>query len=132
MIAIDASALSKYILKEPGWVKMGGYLRSGVSVDHVEKEVANSIWKAYVLGYIGLEDAMIKFKALRRIVSKVIVIFDENRVMDSAFNIALENKVTVYDALYIALAGERGLPLLTADRKQADAAEKLGIKTIKC
>lgn len=35
--------------------------------------------------------------------------------------------VTVYDALYIALAQERGIPLLTLDEKQRKIAGDLGL-----
>jgi len=132
VIVIDASALSKYILKEPGWEDIPCYLKKGVSVDHVLKEVANSIWKAYSRGHIGLEDAEIKYSALRKIADKVIEVIDQEKLMDKAFKIALNNAITVYDALYVALAEEERLPLLTSDGKQADIAEKLGVKVVRC
>ena len=49
--------------------------------------------------------------------------------MDDAFTIALEEGVTVYDALYIAQARVKG-GLATADAAQAEVAEKLGVKVV--
>jgi len=129
---IDASTLSKYILKEPGWRKLPQHLREGISVDHVVKETANSIWKAYQRGYITPTDAEMKYKALKKLAEKVIIIVNQQEVMDEAFNIAINNAITVYDALYIALAKTRGVPLVTSDNTQASIAEKLNIKVVKC
>ena len=39
---------------------------------------------------------------------------------------ALQSRVTVYDALYIAQALSKG-ELLTADSRQAEAAKRLGV-----
>ncbi|WP_252900442.1 hypothetical protein [Vulcanisaeta sp. JCM 14467] len=48
MIVIDASALTAFILKEPGWQSLSKYIMNSVSVDHIIKEVMNAIWKAQV------------------------------------------------------------------------------------
>lgn len=48
MIVIDASALSKYVLKEEGWEEVRRFVRERrplYSVDHVLKECFNAIWK---------------------------------------------------------------------------------------
>ncbi|HHQ41529.1 MAG TPA: PIN domain-containing protein [Chromatiales bacterium] len=47
-----------------------------------------------------------------------------------AWSLALGHGLTVYDAAYLALAGERRLPLLTLDRRLAGAARALGIEVI--
>jgi len=44
---IDASALSRFILKEERWRRVVNYLISAISVDHVVKEVSNAIWKSH-------------------------------------------------------------------------------------
>ena len=128
---IDASALAKFVLKEPSWKNLKKYLRDSVSVDHVFKEVANSIWKTYRRGFITLEDAKRKYEALKLLVENVIEIVDEREFMDRAFKIALKNNITIYDALYIALSQEKELTLLTSNHLQAKTAEKLGIQVIK-
>lgn len=48
--------------------------------------------------------------------------------LDTAFRIAVENSITIYDALYIAQALKHDATLVTSDRKQAQVAERLGVK----
>ncbi len=45
-----------------------------------------------------------------------------------AFEISVKSKITIYDALFIALAKKRNLELVTSDENQADAARKLNVK----
>ncbi len=130
MKVIDASALSKYVLKEPGWKEVAQHLREGVSPTLVAKEAANSIWKAWLKGVISIDDAKTKYKALKLVVGKVITTVDQAEIIDEAFEIALKTSITVYDALYIALAREKALPLVTCDGKQASEAEKAGVEVI--
>jgi len=51
-----------------------------------------------------------------------VILEPEERYLDKTLEIALEHKVTIYDALYIALAKESDMPLLTLDEKQAQVA----------
>jgi predicted nucleic acid-binding protein len=66
------------------------------------------------------------FKALNETVEVVIYEPIENYV-SRAQKIAIEEKITIYDALYIAQAEKYG-GILTSDGKQRDSAEKRGIK----
>ncbi|MGC8848986.1 MAG: type II toxin-antitoxin system VapC family toxin [Candidatus Bathyarchaeia archaeon] len=68
---------------------------------------------------------------LRQLYLKVIKIEDEDIYLDEATSTAFNQKITIYDALYIAPAKKRGLPPLTPDRRQTEAAEKEGVETIK-
>jgi predicted nucleic acid-binding protein len=58
----------------------------------------------------------------------------QERYLTDAFEIAVNNHITIhitiYDALFIAVAKRRNLELITSDKKQADIAERLGVKTI--
>lgn len=131
MIAVDASALSAFLLKEPGWKRLAPYLADAVSVDHIVKEVANAIWKACVVRKIISEtDAVRLYGLLDSMINVNIVIEPEEDYIEEALRMALEHRITVYDALYLALAKEKNIPLLTLDEKQAQTARKLGIETI--
>jgi len=57
----------------------------------------------------------------------VIALEPEAGYVQAALRIALEHGVTFYDSLYIAQARRYG-ELLTSDKRQAEAAAKLGIK----
>ncbi|ALL00343.1 hypothetical protein Pyrde_0293 [Pyrodictium delaneyi] len=131
MIAVDASALSAFILKEPGWKKLALYLVNAVSVDHIIKEVTNAIWKACAVKKIISEtDAVKLYKILDSMINVNIVIEPEEKYVEKALRIALGHRITVYDALYLALAREKNLPLLTLDEKQSSVAKELGIEVI--
>jgi predicted nucleic acid-binding protein len=56
---------------------------------------------------------------------KNITLEPEVKYIDKAFNIALEKEISIYDALYIALAVDKKMPLLTLNRKQKNVASKL-------
>ncbi|MCD6114515.1 MAG: type II toxin-antitoxin system VapC family toxin [Thermoprotei archaeon] len=130
MIVIDASSLAKYVLKEEGWLKVEEYLFKEVcSIDHVIKEVANAIWKhATIHSRVSEETAETLYGILKKLVEENIVKIErQDKYVDEAFKIALQNKITVYDALYLAQAKHYG-KLLTSDMKQAKIAEKLGIE----
>ena len=55
MIAIDASALVAFFLREEDWEDLKPYMKRCFSVDHVVKEFYNAVWRATYL-----------FKALNR------------------------------------------------------------------
>ncbi|MEM4640306.1 MAG: hypothetical protein QXT93_10560 [Thermofilum sp.] len=45
MIAIDASALTKHLLREPGFDSVGKHLLEGTYlIDHMLKQVSNAVW----------------------------------------------------------------------------------------
>ncbi len=128
MIVIDASSLAKYILRENNWDKVRKYLRGeSFSLTLAMAEVSNAIWKHHVLyGAISFKDAKTMFDALKKL-GDVVVFEPFERYLDVAIRISLEEKVTVYDALYLAQAKSFG-SLLTSDEKQYKVAEKIGVK----
>ena len=128
---VDASALAAFILKEEGWEELARYLRRCVSVDHVVKEVANAIWRAFYLRKrMSLDEARHALRLLLKLVERNVEIYPEVRYLEKAFAISAEYGITVYDALYIALAQDRNLPLLTLDEKQRCVAKTLGIAVL--
>lgn len=131
MIVVDASALAAFIRKEPGWERLADYLKDSISVDLAVKEASNAVWKDYALRkLIKYDMALALFKVLNRLVGVNVILEPEEKYIGEAFRIALERNITVYDALYIALAKSRKLPLLTLDLEQRKTAEAVGVKTI--
>ncbi|MEM0027391.1 MAG: type II toxin-antitoxin system VapC family toxin [Ignisphaera sp.] len=53
---------------------------------------------------------------------KAIPITDQWRFLAKAFSLAVNEKITIYDALFIVAAKEMGTELVTSDRKQVDIA----------
>ena len=129
MRVIDSTAIVKYFSREPGWEKVKQVLLEGVvTLDLSVKELANALWKKVVRNEMSYEVAqeiirdMVEGKALR-------MESQENYLVD-AFKIAVEANITVYDALFIALAKKKELELVACDAAQAEAARKLGVKVL--
>lgn len=128
---VDASALTAFFLREEGWRGLAPYMVRTVSVDHVVKEFYNAVWKALVLrGRISGREAAGVLRLFRRYLAKNMELRDERLYIDEAYSIAVRRRITIYDALYIALAREEKLPLLTLDERQAEAARMEGVETI--
>ncbi|MCD6368455.1 MAG: type II toxin-antitoxin system VapC family toxin [Thermoproteales archaeon] len=130
MIVVDASALTAFILREEGWEELAEYMVYTVSVDHVVKEVVNAIWKAaYLRRLINDKEAHKAYILLKTMIGKNILLEPELKYIDSAFEISMTLGIPIYDALYLALASTKKLPLLTLDTRQRNIATRLGITT---
>jgi len=131
VIVIDASTLAKFVLKEDGWREVAEYLKAGtLSVDHAVKEVANAIWRRFRQGTVTHEEAKTMLNALKEILERAVRVEGELTYLDGAAEIAFNRGITIYDSLYIAMAKEKGLKLLTTDESQASAATAENVATI--
>jgi len=131
VIVVDASALSAFILREEGWEELARYMVRSLSVDHVVKEVANTIWKAScVRKVLTVNEALKAFKILLMMVRKNLVLHSELKYLSMAMNISLKHSITIYDSLYIAQAIMENTSLLTLDEKQRRVAKALGVNTL--
>ena len=121
MIVIDASVLVKVVLKEPGWDEIE--LDSNTAtLDYALVEGMNAIWKAIRRGRIAEETGKTLIAVLKLIGSGMLT-FEARNFFERGLEIALKENVTIYDALYIALAEALKAELLTADEKQYYAAK---------
>lgn len=128
MPVVDSSCISKFILKEPGWENLSDVLVNSQSLDLTIKEVTNSILKAYRRREIDLNDVHTKFKALKALINRNIVLANQEDLIDDALQMAISSKnLTIYDALFIVLARKKGVPLTTCDHMQYEEAMKNGI-----
>jgi predicted nucleic acid-binding protein len=128
VIVIDASSLAKYILREENWETVRHNLVDDpFSIDLALAEVSNAVWKHHsVYGKISLEDALLMFNALKE--AQEIIVFEPlGKYLSPAQKISVEEKVSIYDALYIAQAQKYGR-ILTSDKKQSEIAQKLEIE----
>ena len=129
MRVIDSSVLVKYFTREKGWLEARKYIIEGaITLDLALKELANALWKKNVQKTIDKE--LVK-KIINDILQeKPFIIVNEQKYIQDALDISLQYNITIYDALFIALAHKLGLELVTADHKQAEAASKQGVKAI--
>ena len=131
MIVIDASVLASFLRKEPGWEKLANYMKNVVSVDLIVKEVSNVLWKDYYVRKSVDKDTVLElYRLMKSLLGANILLENEEKYLDDAFEIAILMGVSIYDALYIAQAKKNKLPLITLDMKQKEAAEKVGVEVI--
>jgi predicted nucleic acid-binding protein len=89
-----------------------------------EYEVANALNLAVCRGRVpdaGAREALAILRGLD------VEIADFELVADQAWRIALEHRVTIYDASYVALARTRGCEFCTGDKRLARVAAKEGV-----
>ncbi len=129
MRVIDSSVLVKYFSREKGWEKARKYIVEGaITLDLAIKELGNALWKKVLKNEMEAEIAIEIISDIIR--EKPMIIEDETKYLAEALKYSIENKITIYDALFIILAKNKNLELVTADKKQAKTADKTGIKTI--
>ncbi len=130
MIVTDASVLAKYILLEPGWERVEELLfKDVVSLDYALAEVSNALWKHHVLyGEISREEFNKRSKVVDAL-PNVVVLESGMQYLEKSRGIAVNHRIPIYDALYIAQALKYG-KLATSDEKQGKTAEKLGVEVL--
>ena len=129
---IDASALVAYLLEEEGFEKVSEILSEGAdSVPLLIKESCNAVLEARKQGRISRDDSEKVLQAILKLAELNIKTVAQTDLIPAAFRIAEENDLTIYDAIYIALAKASGGSLASRDRRQLETASKLGVRITK-
>ncbi len=81
-------------------------------------EIGNALWKLFRKGRIALSSAEAEFSKLRDLEIQTRASF---ALMPQALQIAGLHDRSVYDSVYVAMAKELGIDLITADEKLANA-----------
>lgn len=122
---VDASTALKWVLDEPGSAEAAALLdgRALHAPALLRVEVANALWAAGQRGRLLPDEAD---DALDLILRAPLRIEAESPALHArALRLARLIGHPVYDCLYLALAAERGLPVVTADRRFVEAAGRL-------
>ncbi|MFZ8790086.1 MAG: type II toxin-antitoxin system VapC family toxin [Acidilobaceae archaeon] len=127
---IDSSTLAKFLLRESGWERVKGILTGKpYTLDLAVKEVANAIWRRVTLmGDVSLEKAPVILGDLLELKRVALRVEPQDPYLGQALRIAIENRVTVYDSLFIAQALAKKAALTTSDERQGRVAERLNVK----
>ena len=131
MIVIDASTIAKYVLREAHWEQVRDYLAGQpCSLDIVLAEVANAIWKHHVFyRKISDREASLLHDALQKMGADVLILESFIGYLRAAAEIAVKEKLSIYDALYLAQAQRYG-HFVTSDDTQRKIALKLGLDAV--
>ena len=129
MRVIDSSALVKYYVREPGWERVKKITLDGVAtLSFAVIEIVNALWKKVLRNEMSpnIAKEIVEDLAIR----KALPLEPYEPYTTEAFRIAVEHRITVYDALFIAFVLKKGLELATANTKQAEVAGKLGVRAV--
>ena len=119
-VVVDASVAVKWLFREPLSGAAGRLLKPGrepLAPDLVWVEVASAVYKKVRRGEVPAQKAEEVLKDFYRLPIKTYL---SKALMQTAWHVALEAGLSVYDALYLALSCDRDCPLVTADRKLYD------------
>jgi len=130
---IDTSALIRLFVPDgPVLDGLEAFLRGvergnnrAVAPDLLLIESANVLNKKRTSGELSDEEAC---ALLEDVLAMPIRIIEHGPLVPSAFELAGEHRITVYDALYLALALDLGAVLFTSDNDLRQIADALGVQ----
>ena len=123
-LVVDASVAAKWVMEEPHSDLAQQILDSGVELAapaHWLGEAANAVWAAARRGDLNAEEAEERARTLAEAPIHAVPLA---RLVEAAVAIGLRIGVTIYDALYLALAIERTAVLITDDQRLIHAARR--------
>jgi len=105
-IVIDSSILAKFILREEGWERIRDVIsRKPYTLELAMEEVVNVIWRRItLLADISIEKAFILLSDLLEMKKTLLIVEPQDHYLNQALKIAVENKISIYDVLFIAQA----------------------------
>jgi len=129
---IDSSTIAKFLLKEEGWRKVKEIIiEKPYTLDLAIKEVANAIWRRTILlENINIEKAFVLLDDLLKLKNTLLIVEEQDLYLNQAFRIAIENKIPIYDTLFITQAISKQAVLITSDENQYEISQKLNVKVL--
>lgn len=115
-VVVDASVAAKWVVQEDHSDQAALLLGFDAlhAPDHWRAEAVNVLWSKILHGDLTAPDAEERVTVLLR---APVIDTPIASLMPRAFSIAVARMITVYDALYVALAVQRDVPLVTADQR---------------
>jgi len=118
-VILDSSVIAAIFFKEESSEKAERAAANYqlITVDLAIAEVANVAWKRVVFFN---EPKAVALKALRGSINLIIgacEVISTHKLLEDAFEIAIVDRITIYDSLFIAASEREKVPLLTTDGK---------------
>ncbi len=131
MIVLDASALLKFVAREPGWIDVEMLIARGCATLYLAvSEVALALELGVRQGALDPGYARRSLEALEELLrSRAIELLEDYRFAVRALEISRSRRLGVLDSMYVAAAEELG-ELATCVKRQALVAKELGIKVV--
>jgi predicted nucleic acid-binding protein len=120
---VDASVAVKWVVDEEGSDAAAALAdRELAAPEILLGECANALWSKSRLKEITPSEASERLEVLCGAPVELVAVA---MLVQDALQLALLLDHPVYDCLYLALAVQRGIPLITADRRCAKAANRV-------
>ena len=94
-----------------------------VTLDLAMAEVGNVAWKRVLFFGESRERASDALQDCQDFIATACTLIKASDIFIKAFQIAVEDKVSYYDSLFLAAAEREGIPLLTLDQKLQEKAK---------
>jgi predicted nucleic acid-binding protein len=118
-LIVDASVALKWVLDEDDSLLARTLAsRDLMAPDLLWSECANGLWKWVRTGTLSKRVARERFAALRR---APVVLTPTAGLLDRALILAIDLGHPIYDCIYLALALNRGMQVVSADRRFVNA-----------
>ena len=88
-----------------------------VTLDLAISEAGSVAWKQVVFSGESKDRAMDAFRDCQDFIATACTLIKASDLTTEAFEIAVEDKTSYYDSLFLAAAQKEGMPLLTLDRR---------------
>ncbi len=123
-LVVDASVAIKWVVQESGSFEADALIKEQplIAPDFLLLECANVLAQHERRGALQRDDADAR---LGRIGTLGVRLYPTRDFVREAHRLAVTLRQSAYDCLYLALAREQGVRLVTADIRFAEAAEKL-------
>lgn len=124
---LDSSIIAAVFFQEKSSSKAEQIVSSSelITVDLAMAEVSNVAWKRIK---IFQDDREIIYEALKKSVEFIKTacqVIRTEELIEEAFSIALNENVTIYDALFLAASQKINVPLLTLDKRLAKTSQEV-------
>jgi predicted nucleic acid-binding protein len=116
---LDSSILAAMFFKETASSRAleCAYECDPVTLDLAVVEVGNVAWRQVVFPEESKDRALDAFRDCQDFITTACTLIKASDLTAEAFEIAVENKTSYYDSLFLAAAQGEEIPLLTLDRK---------------
>ena len=122
---LDSSVLAAMFFKEaasPRALKCA-YECDPVTLDLAMAEVGNVAWKQVVFFGENRDRASDALQDCQDFIATACTIIKASDLSMKAFQIAVDDKISYYDSLFLAAAEREGFPLMTLDQKLQEKAK---------
>ena len=132
-VVLDSSVIAAVFFKEEASIRAEKSAENYelLTVDIAVAEVANVAWKRVAHFNEPREITLQALKTCVDFISDVCDVITSQSLYESSFEIAVEDNITVYDALFIAASEREKVPFLTLDKKlYENLCEKRNIQLV--